>query len=99
MKNITRHYGILKLVKRMDNSVNGNPRFELEIKTTPYAVIEFCRTRNDDMINYMLEGWLGQPVEVEIGNHYGKPTCNWLKPLTENQFNKILKEERQNNER
>ena len=90
MKNVTSHTGILEIVKRMDNSVNGNPRFELEIKTAPYAVIETFRTRNDDMINYMLEGWLGQPVEVEIGTHYGKPTCNWLKPLTENQFNKIL---------
>ena len=29
MKNVTSHTGILEIVKRMDNSVNGNPRFML----------------------------------------------------------------------
>tara|TARA_R100000773_G_scaffold40655_1_gene36757 strand:+ start:268 stop:552 length:285 start_codon:yes stop_codon:yes gene_type:complete len=91
MKNITRHYGILKLIERMDNSINGNPRFELAVMDPNGKGLGWSfRTRNDDIINYMLEGWLDQPVEVEIGTHYGKPTCNWLKPLTENQFNKIL---------
>jgi len=90
MKNITRHYGILELIERMDNSVNGNPRFELAVIDANTRLGWSFRTRNDDIINYMLEGWIGQPVEVEIGTHYGKPTCNSLKPLTENQFNKIL---------
>ncbi len=79
MKNITRHYGILELIERMDNSVNGNPRFELAVMDANGKGLGWSfRTLNDAMVNFQLESWLGQPVEVEIGTHYGKPTCNWL---------------------
>jgi hypothetical protein len=35
MHNITKHTGKLRLIKRLKNSINGNPRFELAIMDDP----------------------------------------------------------------
>ena len=66
MKNVTSHTGILEIVKRMDNSVNGNPRFMLRCDGWT-----FC-TQPDCMVAYMIENYEGKMVTVHIGTHYGR---------------------------
>lgn len=66
MKNVTRHTGTLEMVKRLRNSVNGNPRFELRCDGWT-----FC-TQPDTMIAYAIDNYIGKPVAVTIGTHYGK---------------------------
>lgn len=73
MKNVTSHTGILEIVKRMDNSVNGNPRFMLRCDGWT-----FC-TQPDSGIAYEIENYVGRVVTVLIGTHYGR--CQ-LKSLT-----------------
>ena len=66
MKNVTSHTGILEIVKRMDNSVNGNPRFMLRCDGWT-----FC-TQPDSGIAYEIENYVGKMVTVHIGTHYGR---------------------------
>ena len=66
MKNVTSHTGILEIVKRMDNSVNGNPRFMLRCDGWT-----FC-TQPDSGIAYEIENHVGKMVTVHIGTHYGR---------------------------
>ena len=66
MKNVTRHTGTLEMVKRLPNSVNGNPRFQLRCDGWT-----FC-TQPDTMVAYDIERFIGAAVTVTIGTHYGK---------------------------
>ena len=66
MKNITRHTGTLEMVKRLSNSANGNPRFQLRCDGWT-----FC-TQPDAMVAYEIERFIGAVVTVTIGTHYGK---------------------------
>jgi hypothetical protein len=73
MKNITRHTGTLELVKRLNNSASGNPRFQLRCDGWTFI------TQPDCMVAYMIENYIGKRVIVTVGTHYGK--CQ-LKSLT-----------------
>ena len=66
MKNVTSPTGILEIVKRMDNSVNGNPRFMLRCDGWT-----FC-TQPDSGIAYEIENHVGKMVTVHIGTPYGR---------------------------
>ena len=66
MKNCTQHTGILEMVKRLPNSANGNPRFKLRCDGWTFY------TQPDSMVGYMIENYIGKPVAVTIGTHYGK---------------------------
>ena len=52
MKQITTHTGILKLVERMNNSVNGNPRYKLLITDMIFY------TAPDSMLGYEIPNYI-----------------------------------------
>lgn len=66
MKNCTQHTGILEMVKRLPNSKNGNPRFQLRCDGWTFF------TQPDSMVAYVAENYFGKTVTVTIGTHYGK---------------------------
>ena len=63
MKNITGHKGILKMVKRMNNSRMGNPQFMLECDGYKF------RTQANSMQAFGIEFYVGKEVIVYIGTH------------------------------
>ena len=70
MKQITTHTGILKLVERMNSSVNGNPRYKLSINDVLFY------TTPDSMHGYGIPNHFDRPITVTIGVHYGKNTLD-----------------------
>jgi len=62
--NITRHWGILENVVRLDNSPNGNPRYKGTVDGYTF------RTQRDHSHGYIFRSYEGKYVEVEIGSHY-----------------------------
>ena len=75
MKNISRHTGILKVVKREQSSSNGNPRYCIIIDGIT------CYTAPDSMIAYGITNHDDKLVEATIGTYYGKPTINSVKVI------------------
>ena len=73
MRNITRHEGILKIIKRLNSSLNGNPRFLISINGFT------CKTGVDSMHGYCVENHNNKPVIATIGTHYNTATLNTLK--------------------
>lgn len=73
MKNITQHTGILTVIGRLPSSLNGNPRYELEIDGIS------CRTAVDCNMAYSVTNYDGKKVIATIGTHYGYATLNSLK--------------------
>lgn len=70
MKSITQHQGVLKLIKRLDSSYFGNPRFLLSVGGFE------CITAVDAMLGYGVQNYDGREVNATIGTHYGKATLN-----------------------
>jgi hypothetical protein len=70
MRNITRHIGKLEIVERLDNSVNGNPRYLLKVDGWT------CRTSVDSSHGYEVPNYEGHVVAATIGTHYGKATLD-----------------------
>ena len=70
MKNITRHNGILHIIKRLDNSRNGNPRYLLSVDGFT------CRTMVDSTHGYEVTNYEGCEVTATIGTHYRQATLN-----------------------
>ena len=81
MKYIKKHIGKLRKVKRLKNSLNGNPRFLLAM-VDENQNFQLFRTAVDSGLAYSVENYLNrdQVVAVESGQHYGKPT---LKSINE----------------
>lgn len=75
MKNVKEYTGELRIIKRMKNSPNGNPRYVIAILNENGKGPE-CRTRPDDMLSYGLPNYEGQTVTVAIGTHYGINTLS-----------------------
>ena len=73
MKNCRRHTGTLEIIKRMDNSINGNPRYMLKVDGWT------CYTAPDSMYGYSVTNHDGKQVEAIIGTYYGKPTIDQLR--------------------
>ena len=80
MKYIKKHIGKLRKVERLKNSINGNPRFLLAM-VDENQNFQLFRTAVDSSLAYSVENYLDrdQVVEVEIGQHYGKPTLKSIK--------------------
>lgn len=72
MKNLTEHIGQLEIVKRENNSANGNPRYFIRVGNV------YCYTRVDSMHNYGITNFTGKTVKASIGIHYGKNTLNTI---------------------
>jgi hypothetical protein len=75
MKNISRHHGILNIVERMNNSVNGNPRYRIFIADSSGNGVS-CVTAPDSDHGYSITNFSGQEVSVTIGTYYGTATLN-----------------------
>jgi len=73
MKNISQHTGMLKIIKRLDSSYCGNPRYLLSIDGVT------CRTAVDSMFGYSVTNHDGKEVIATIGTHYNTATLNSLK--------------------
>lgn len=73
MKNITQHTGTLKIIKRLDSSYYGNPRYLLSIDGFT------CRTAIDSMLGYSVTNYDGKEVTATIGTHYNNATLDTLK--------------------
>jgi hypothetical protein len=73
MKNITSHTGTLTLVKRMKNSLNGNPQFLLECDGYRF------RTEANSMCAYSISNYFDQVVNITIGTHRGCLTLDTIK--------------------
>jgi hypothetical protein len=68
MNNLTRHTGLLTIIKRLPQSTNGNPRFLLTVDGWT------CRTSVDCSLGYKVKNLDGKTVEAVIGTHYGQAT-------------------------
>lgn len=74
MKNVTRHIGILTVIKRAKNSgTNGNPRYIVELDG--YT----CHTEIDGSLGYSITNYDGKNVSACIGTHYGTVTIENVK--------------------
>jgi len=81
MKNITRHTGTVKLIKRLPNSYNGNPQFILGIMDTPNKGLGWTfRTPKDSMLGYEIQNYIDKDIDVTvtIGTKYN---CTMLNSL------------------
>ena len=72
MRSITTHQGKLKLVKRMNNSIMGNPQFMLECDGYKF------RTQANSSIAYAIEHYFDKQVIVSIGVHRNCLTLNTI---------------------
>lgn len=70
MKNLTRHDGKLTLVKRMKNSLYGNPQYLLHCDGYTF------RTKANSMIAYKIDKYINQNVVVTLGTHRNCLTLN-----------------------
>ena len=68
MKNVTRHEGTLKVIKKLANSVNGNPRYLISIDGFT------CKTPVDSSYGYSVTNYNNKEIIATIGTHYGVAT-------------------------
>ncbi len=76
MKNISEHKGILRIIGRLNNSINGNPRYLCYVEETGALHGVSFYTGVDSQHGYGITNYRDKPVKVTIGTHYGKPTLN-----------------------
>ena len=79
MKNITNHRGNLEVIKRLDSSANGNPRYLLRVDGWT------CRTAVDSSHGYSVTNYDGKQVRATIGTHYGVATRESVVCFTDDQ--------------
>ena len=72
MQNITRHYGVLKIIKRLKRSTNGNSRFLILVDG--YRI----QTPVDSSYCQHMSHFEGKKVIITAGSHYGKLTLDSL---------------------
>jgi len=84
MKNITRHTGTLKLIKRMKNSRDGNPQFMLFIDESGRGHGFKFRTPANSMMAYGIDHYIGKTVTATIGTHYGCATLDGISMTRDN---------------
>jgi len=75
MKNTRKITGILREVKRLPSSTNGNPRYLVAIwgiGGNPYkADVTFAKTKVDSSFAYEVDNFFGKKVVAVVGDHYG----------------------------
>ena len=79
MKHISQHTGTLRIIERLNNSVNGNPRYLCYVDETGEGHGVSFYTAPDSMHAYGITNYRDKPVTVSIGSYYGKPTLNDIK--------------------
>ena len=75
MKNITKHQGTLKVLKRLKNSYFGNPRYLISIDGFT------CLTPVDSTFGYSVTNFDNKEVIATIGTHYNTATLDTLKGI------------------
>ena len=81
MKNITRHTGKVRLIERLQNSLDGNPQFILGIMDSPNKDLGWTfRTPKDSMLGYEIQNYIDKDIDVTvtIGTKYN---CTMLNSL------------------
>ncbi len=73
MKNMTQHAGTLHILKRLRNSLCGNPRYLAAILDSAGTGFAF-KTRPDSMTAYALPNYAGKQVCVTLGTYRGACT-------------------------
>ena len=86
MKNITRHTGKIRFIKRLKNSKDGNPQFILSVMDDVNYRLNYpekglgwtFRTPKDSMLGYSIQNYIDRDVDVTVtlGTHYGSCTLN-----------------------
>jgi hypothetical protein len=76
MKNVSQHTGTLRIIERLNNSRNGNPRYLGYIDETGGGHGVSFYTESDSMYGYELPNYDDKQITVQIGTHYGKPTLH-----------------------
>lgn len=71
MKNVKSYTGTLRIVERMKNSVNGNPRFRCYIENEAGAAEVLFVTKPDSAYAYDIGNLTDKQVTANIGIHYG----------------------------
>ena len=74
MKNVTQHTGKLEIVKRLESSYYGNPRFLVRLDGWT------CKTKVDSALGYSIQNYAGEIVTAEIGTYYGSPHIENVRP-------------------
>lgn len=82
MKNVKTYTARMVEFTRQNSSLNGNPRYSLEFKSTEGEVISVF-TAVDDNLAYGITNWeyTNNVVEIEVGSHYGRDTLKSIKVL------------------
>ena len=80
MKNISRHYGKLKILKRLPNSRLGNPKFICGIVDKNENGFSFV-TPTNSMFGYSIQNYENKRVIAEIGTFRNIPTLNSIKEV------------------
>ena len=75
MKTIQTLTGKLHIANRLNNSVNGNPRYMLEINN------EVFYTRPDSKHGYSITNFEDKQVTVTVAMHYGKLSLNTIEAV------------------
>ena len=91
MKNITRHTGKIRFIKRLKNSKDGNPQFVLSVMDDVNYRLNYpekglgwtFRTPKDSMLGYTIQNYIDidADVTVTIGTHYNTCTLNSIEGL------------------
>ena len=79
MKNITRHTGKIRFIKRLKNSKDGNPQFILSVMDYPEKGLGWTfRTPKDSMLGHKIQNYIDRDVDVTVtlGTHYNTCTLN-----------------------
>jgi hypothetical protein len=75
-------FGTLNKVERMNNSINGNPRYLVAIQDedSEFNKIYVARTRPDASLGYSIDNYWGKRVAVTLDTYYGKLSVVDVKP-------------------
>ena len=73
MKNRSNHTGTLQVIERLDNSLNGNPRYRAEVDGLEFVTAPDCS------FGYSITNYEGKAVDITVGSHYGLITLDTLK--------------------
>jgi len=91
MKNITRHTGKIRFIKRLKNSKDGNPQFVLSVMDDVNYRLNYpekglgwtFRTPKDSMLGYSIQNYIDRDIDVTVtlGTHYGLCTLNSIESV------------------
>lgn len=79
MKNIEHFSGILTVVSRLRNSVNGNPRYLCTLHGIAGVETLSFSTGVDSSHGYSITNFDGKQVDASIGVHYNTVTLDSIK--------------------